>query len=522
MKKVAIFLLGMICLFPLTSPGSGETRVKRNPNVIFILIDDMGWTGTSVLVHKGYSKSKSDYYRTPNLEKLAAKGMIFSNAYAPSPMCTPSRASFLTGKSPAQLHITTPGPVQKAQPYRKVIPPAHITALPEEETTIAEVLKEKGYATAHFGKWHLSGGGPANHGFDVHDGETGNGGPGQFEDPNPKDIYGMTKRANAFMEKQAKAEKPFYIHLAHYAVHSPVLFNEKSLDLFQKEPKGNRHTSAEYAAMTWDLDLSVGRILDKIESLGIRDNTYVIFMSDNGAGLKKSRKENVPLAGGKGSLWEGGIRVPLIVSGPDVKTGAYCDENVVGFDLFPTICDLVGVRIPRRIGIEGSSLAPVLKGARGFKRDRDGIVFHFPHYGKGKSQVPQSALLVGDMKLIRNYETGELLLFDLGRDIGEENNLAEKNPEEASKLDKQMTEYFEEIEAQLPSDNRDYDPSAEKSTKGKDANKFISRLDKDGDGKVSEDEFDGPKRRFDRFDKNGDGVISSDEAPTGPPGGKKK
>ena len=211
-----------VCALSFSALALGE---ETKPNIVFILIDDMGWTGTSVAVHEGIKESKSDYYQTPNLEELAAQGMTFSSAYAPSPMCTPSRASFLTGKSPAQLHITTPGPVQKARPYRKMTPPAHITSLPAEESTIAEVLRGEGYATAHFGKWHLSGGGPGEHGFDEHDGETGNGGPGLLEDPNPKDIHGLTERAHAFMEAQAKAGKPFYLHLAHYALHSPVLFN---------------------------------------------------------------------------------------------------------------------------------------------------------------------------------------------------------------------------------------------------------------------------------------------------------
>ncbi len=169
-----------------------SVTAAEKPNFIFILVDDMGWTGTSHAMSKTVTPSTSDFYQTPNIEKLAKKGMTFSNAYAPAPMCTPSRASFLTGKSPAQLHITSPGPVKKASSWQKVEPVQHSNFLAENEVTIAEVLQKNGYATAHYGKWHLNGGGPGRHGFDFHDGETGNGGPGAYTDPNPKDITGIT------------------------------------------------------------------------------------------------------------------------------------------------------------------------------------------------------------------------------------------------------------------------------------------------------------------------------------------
>ncbi|MDP7033761.1 MAG: sulfatase-like hydrolase/transferase [Planctomycetota bacterium] len=513
--------LGICVAFfsPALFGGNGD---DSKPNIVFILVDDMGWTGTSVPAHNKIKDSRSDYYQTPSLEKLATQGMTFSSAYASSPMCTPSRASFLTGKSPAQLHMTTPGPVQRAQSYMKVIPPVHLNSLPENEVTIAEVLKKRGYATAHFGKWHLSGGGPGQHGFDEHDGETGNEGPGLYEDPNPKDLFGITKRAESFMEKSLNSGKPFYLHLSHYAVHGPNKCNAKTRDWFESRPRGKRHTSSEYAAMTKDFDVSVGRILAKLQSLGIEENTYVVFMSDNGAGRRNSRQENDPLAGGKGSLSEGGIRVPLIVRGPGVKSGVYCHESVIGFDLFPTICEWVGAKTSVHKGVEGASWAPLLGGKKNFKRKQKALVFHFPHYGKGSSQVPQSALLVGSKKLIKDYDSGKLSLYDLDKDIGESHDLAQERPSETRKLEKLLVAYLKKIKAQLPRKNQDFDSSATKTDRRKGSNRFISRMDKNGDGKVSKEEFTGPRNRFSRLDKNGDGVISGDEAPTGSSAGGKR
>jgi arylsulfatase A len=401
----------------------GQANEPTQPNFVFILIDDMGWTGLSVAMDNTIPQSKSDFYDTPRLAGFARESMRFSNAYAPASMCTPSRASCLMGKSPAMLHMTTPGSANRQPKKKRVIPPRHISSLPTDEVTIAEILKKQNYATAHFGKWHLSGSGPGSHGFDHHDGDTGNGGPGAYPDPNPKDIFGVTKRATEFMDEQVQSKKPFYLQLSHYAVHGPYQALKTTGKIFADRNPGTRHSDVTYAAMTKDLDTSVGRVLDWVEKRGIADNTYVVVMSDNGAGNPRNANENAPLNRGKATLWEGGIRVPLIIRGPGIKSSSFCKVNVIGYDLLPTFCELAGVpSLPDNI--EGVSLVPLLQGnSKVFDRTED-LVFHFPHYGIGPRQVPQSAILDEHWKLIKGYETGEVKLFDLSKDIGETTDLS--------------------------------------------------------------------------------------------------
>ncbi|NQT86984.1 sulfatase-like hydrolase/transferase, partial [bacterium] len=432
------------------------------PSFVFILADDMGWTGLSTAIDVRLPESRSDFYQTPCIASLAEQGMRFSNAYAPGPMCTPTRASLLTGKSPAQLHMTTPGPANRPVTNRRMIPPRHVDALPAAEVTIAELLRKRNYATAHFGKWHLRGGGPGAHGFDRHDGETGNGGPGAYEDPNPKDIFGVTGRAMSFMEDQVALGKPFYVQLSHYAVHGPTQALRSTRETFADAPTGRRHQNVDYAAMTRDLDTSVGMVLQKIESLGIAQNTYLVFMSDNGAGGRPGGQENSPLAGGKATLWEGGVRVPLIVRGPGVRAGSSCHESVIGYDLFPTFCQLAGENAALPPGVEGVSLAPLWtdKGdGAAFQRPREDLVFHYPHYGHGPRQLPQSAIRVGDLKLIRCYETGKEQLFDLARDIGEQTDLASKMPDKKKALSARLDACLAKVKAQLPTTNPNHNPT---------------------------------------------------------------
>lgn len=447
--KLRVFILSLL---------TASTALATPANIILILADDMGWTGTSVQIHPKVPESKSDFYQTPNIEKLASQGMVFSAAYAGGPMCTPSRAAILTGKTPAELHITTPGG-GRAQSYQKLLSADFVREIPNSERTIAEVLQAAGYATAHFGKWHLGRSTPGAHGFDVHDGSTANDGPGEYTDPNPKDVFGLSSRAIEFIEDQVAAKKPFYLQVSHYAVHTPVESLAASQSKFKQLKSGKRHSDVEYAAMTWDLDTSIGNLLRKVSELNLTETTYVIFTSDNGAPGKPRQSQNLPLAGGKGSLYEGGIRVPLIIRGPGISANSFSSEPVTACDLFPTICEWAG--IPRSDYLEGSSLMPLLQAKAGaFKRTQEGLLFHYPHYGLGPRQKPQSALILGAYKIIKNWENGSVQLYQLDTDISESKDLTQQMPEKAAELAALLDQRLKQVEAALPSENPNYDPNA--------------------------------------------------------------
>jgi len=376
-------------------------------------------------------ESKSSFVRTPNFEKLAQGGMRFANFYAPSPRCTPSRATYFTGKSPAQLHMTFVNEGKRdgdIPTNSRVLPPPSSTELPTKETTITELLKSAGYATAHFGKWHVGRTHPREHGFMESDGPTNNGGPDNVEEPHPKQLFGMTERGMDFMARQVKTGKPFYLQLSHYA---------------------SRHGGAD---ADHDLDVAFGMVLKKLDELGIANNTYVIFTTDHGTPGKNS-----PFAGGKGTVSEGGLRVPFIIRGPGIKAGSCSHIRAVGADLFPTMAELARVSEPLPKGIEGGSLVPAFTGGA-VKRPREEYVVHFPHYDKG-SIGPSSAIYVGNFKLIRVYETGALHLYDIAKDVRERDDLAKKMPDKVTELNRKLDEYLKSVNAQMPTKNPNYDPN---------------------------------------------------------------
>lgn len=439
-------LLGAILLL---LPATGVTADQ--PNIVFMLSDDQGWSGLSVPMHPDVPGSKGDIFQTPNLERLAAQGMRFSAAYAPASVCSPTRISLLTGKSPAQLHWTKAAP---AEDGHKLTEPRLIKSIAEAEKTFAELLRQAGYATAHYGKWHIGGGGPGMHGYDEHDGDTGNENAFKFKDPNPVDIFGMADRAAAFMEKNTKAKKPFFIQLSWNALHASENANKATLAKYERLASGENPKRITIAAITEDLDTGVGKVLQAIDRLGLTGNTYVIYMSDNGASGGGGKRL---LNGGKGGVWEGGIRVPLIVRGPGVKANSWCHARVVGYDLFPTFCEWAGIApaaLPK--GIEGGSIAPLLAndGRSDVRRPREELVFHFPHY---QGDTPHSAIFLGDLKLMHFYEDNRDLLFDLSKDIGERNDLAQSRPAEAERLRKRLDAYLTAVDAQLPTPNSKYD-----------------------------------------------------------------
>ena len=478
MRRLLVVWMLPLVAAALASVGRASLAVDRDsrPNIVFMLADDQGWNGLSVAMTPALPGSRSEIFQTPNLERLAAQGMRFSNAYAPAPVCSPTRISIQTGKSPAQLHWTKAAPPEQGHKLRE---PRLIKSISDSETTIGELLRKAGYATAHYGKWHIGGGGPGQHGYDEHDGDTGNEEAFQFTDPNPVDIFGMAERAEAFMAKNAKAGKPFFIQLSWNALHAPGNALKATMAKYEQLAGGgnDKGKHAATAAITEDLDTGVGRVMAAIDRLGLAKNTYVIYLSDNGAG--GGGKRGGGLSGGKGSVWEGGIRVPLIVRGPGIPGDSWCHVPVVGYDMLPTFCEWAGVpaaTLPK--GVEGGSIVTLLaqEGRGEVGRPREELVFHFPHYQSDDG--PQSAIRLGNLKLIRFYEDDRMMLFDLAKDIGEQDNLAQRLPAEARRLRERLEQYLSAVDAQLPTPNPDFDPAKPAPTREKGKNKDMKRKKK--------------------------------------------
>jgi arylsulfatase A-like enzyme len=419
------------------------------PNILFLLSDDQAWNGLSCAMHSEVSNSKNPHVQTPNLEKLASRGMRFSAAYSPASVCAPTRISLQTGKSPAQCHWTKAAGSVTAEDGFKLVPPRNRRSIESNEVTIGELLQSAGYATAHYGKWHIAGGGPENNGYDESDGNTGNEAAAPFVEPNPVDIFGMGERAQSFMEKNSKAGKPFFIQMSYHALHYPQNARKSLVEKYRKLiPNGNDKEIGR-AAIAEDLDRGVGELLEKIDLLGISGNTYVIYMSDNGSSSKKV------LRGGKGGVWEGGIRVPLIIRGPGIAANSWCHERVVGYDFFPTWCKMAGVKEALPSNIEGGLIDHLLAGkAEPVNRPREELVFHFPHY---QGDAPHTAMFLNDYKLVRFYEDDSLHLYDTS-DIAESNNLADRKPEVARAMVERMDNYLQLVKAQMPVRNPKFDP----------------------------------------------------------------
>ena len=433
---------------------------KTLPNVIIILADDQGWGATSVKMDLTIPESASDFVKTPNLERMASKGIVFSNGYAASPNCSPTRASLLTGKTPAQLKITDIINRHEGDFFEgnRLIPPAHLFGIPDKEITIAELIKSNfpEYKTAHFGKWHLGDNGPTKHGFDDSDGETANVEGNQNISNNPKDIFGITSRSISWINSQVKSETPFFIQISHYATHLAMESMIETKNRIKTYSDGKRHFEEDFAAMSEDLDSGIGMLLDQIEKLGIADNTYIIYMADNGTYPTKNISNiNGPLHGWKASLWEGGIKVPFIISGPGIEQG-YISEAVSTVDILPTISEWLSIKnLPRNI--DGGSLASVLtKKTVKVDRENDFILFYFPHYQHQKGSHPSVAIINDNFKLIKYYEEDVTFLFNLNEDRLELKNLSSSNPKKVIELERLITEYFSKHNIKLPVVNEDY------------------------------------------------------------------
>ena len=506
-------------LLPFLAGVFATAAPVERPNILFILSDDQDWTGLSVRMHPDLPNSASDFYRTPNLERFAAQGMRFSAAYAPAPVCSPTRISLQTGMSPAKLGWTKAAPAEEGH---RLIEADNRKSISPDETTIAEMLKTAGYATAHYGKWHLAGGGPEANGYDESDGDTGNRDADAHVDPNPVDLFGMTERATAFMEKQKQAGKPFFLQMSYYALHLPENAMKSTLAFYDAQPPGAMHSDPARAAITTDLDTAVGRLLESLDRLELVENTYVIYMSDNGAGGKGGLR---PLSAGKGGVWEGGIRVPLIVRGPGIASDSWCHQRVVGYDFFPTFCRWAGVKEALPEGLEGGDLSPLLfEGSREpVRRALEEMIFHFPHY---QGDTPHSAIVLGDYKLLHFYETGETRLFNLAEDLAERNDLGASQPKIAADLKQRLEAYLAEVGASLPQPNPDFDPATEpagqgggkggKGKKGRDRVGPASRRSSESPGTQSVNDPVGPASR--RSSESPGGKQENDRRDAGPTG----
>ena len=319
------FLVSLLCL------SANLLAQTDSPNIILFMADDQGWTGTSVLMDKNDPRSKSDFYQTPALERLAEQGMRFSQAYSPHPNCSSTRMSVQTGKSPARLGTTdiydvnpgTPGFIQVFYEYfylnKPLIMHLPIVGLPEEEVTIAEFVKSRKpeYVFGHFGKWHMGPKDPSVHGYDWHDGPTTNT-EGNLNTEDPKEIYTVTERAVRFMQRQKTRNTPFFLQISHYAVHTRIQAKGETIAKYRGMQSGERHANAGYGAMNEDLDDSLRIIMETLDTLDLAENTYIFYTSDNGGEIQdgNSPTNNIPLRKGKTHTWEGGIRVPFIVKGP--------------------------------------------------------------------------------------------------------------------------------------------------------------------------------------------------------------
>lgn len=457
----------------------------HRPNIIFVLIDDMGW--------KDLGCYGSSFYETPNLDRLASEGVLFTDAYAAAPVCSPTRASILSGKYPARVGVTNF--IGASQTRGKLLDAPYVDHLPLEEKSIAAALRETGYATWHVGKWHLGGRPyyPENHGFDVNVGgcdwghpmygyyspygiETMPDGPdGEYlTDRLTNEAIGLVKR-----HQERTNGQPFFLYLSHYAVHTPIQGKRDLLDkyiqkakkmgldrvnaleqggFFPSDHKKSKRivrrriqSDVEYAAMVENLDENIGRLLNAVKVSGLSDNTVIFFTSDNGglSTAEGSPTSNAPLSEGKGWMYEGGLREPLIVKWPGVtKPGSVCTVPVTSPDFFPTFLEMAGQSHNNKRNLDGTSLVPLLRGET--QLNREAIFWHFPHYAN-QGGTPGSSVREGDYKLIEFYEDGRLELFNLRTDIGECRNCVSECAEVAESLHQKLVKWRGEIEAILPS-----------------------------------------------------------------------
>jgi arylsulfatase A-like enzyme len=462
----------------------------KKPNIIFILIDDMGW--------KDLGCFDSSFYETPNIDRIASEGMRFTDAYASCPVCSPTRASIMSGKYPATVGVTN---WIGGNARGKLLDSPYTDHLPVQEKSIAKALKEEGYHTWHVGKWHLGKQPeyfPEQHGFDVNKGGCGRGSPknGYFSPygietltDGPEGEYltdRLTNEAIQLLKHKAKSQdsQPFFLNLSHYTVHTPIQAKLEDIAKYEKKAKKMKLDQLEifeegeyyptehkrekrvqrrrvqsdpvYAAMIDNLDQNIGRLMETLHEIGEADNTIMFFTSDNG-GLATSEGSptcNFPLHEGKGWMYEGGVRVPLFVKWPGVtRSGEICNVPVTSPDYYPTMLEMAGLDLNPEQHKDGVSIVPLLRG--GGKLEREAIYWHYPHYGN-QGGTPGSSIRLGDYKLIEFFEDGSIELYNLREDIHERNDLSKQEAERAEKMKGMLASWRESADAKIPEQNPDH------------------------------------------------------------------
>ena len=521
-SMIRTLIISLTAVLVLASGTSLPAAKAVQPNVILFLVDDLGWSDVGCF--------GSSFYETPHIDKLAGQGVRFTDAYAACHVCSPTRASILTGKYPATLNLTDWLPGRRNFPFQRYLNAEINQHLPYEETTIAEALKARGYATGIFGKWHLGKkpSTPLKHGFDIHvpdvpsNWRTFHGPFGMKNLASKKGDYltdRLTDQAIEWIEQ--KKDKPFFLYMSHFAVHDPIQGRKDLVEKYGKKlkatpsqkgpdfilegnpdnpdnpskeelsrliktpefaehrslPRGTikirqKQDNIEFAGMVEGVDESLGRIVKKVGELGLEENTIIIFFSDNGgmAAMNVGNPKrvipeeridaaystsNLPLRGAKGWLYEGGIRVPMIVKWPNNgQTGTVCSTPVSSIDLFPTIMDMLGLEGQVGADKEGVSLTSLVKGGK--KLDREAIYWHFPHYSNHGMHSPGGAIRAGDYKLLEYFENDTVQLFNLKEDIGEQRDLAKTQPAKAAELRKMLHDWRKRVGARMQDINPDY------------------------------------------------------------------
>lgn len=490
-RLICVILCGVVFAPPALAAA------PERPNVVFFLVDDLGWRDLGCF--------GSTFYETPNADRLAREGMRFTNAYAACPVCSPTRASIMTGKFPARLATTDwfgAGQPEAWKRNTRLLPARYEDRVPLAEVTLAEAFREAGYATFFAGKWHLGPEGfwPENQGFDINRGGWSAGGPfgaGRYFSPygNPRLENGpegehlpdrLATETVKFIE--AHKDQPFLAYFSFYSVHTPLMARPDLKAKYEAKAKTVRHDGpdwlpegtrlarqvqdhAVYAGMVEAMDSAMGKVLDTLDRCRIADKTVVVFMSDNG-GLSTSEgspTSNVPLRAGKGWMYEGGIREPMMIRWPSVtRPGSTCDAPVVSTDFYPTLLEIAGLPLRPQQHLDGCSLVPLLKQTGTVAREA--LFWHYPHYGN-QGGAPGGAVRAGDWKLIEWYEDGKLELFDLKQDLSEQHDVSDQHPDRVRQLHAQLDAWRKAVGARMPTPNPRYDPAEQDGRSDKPARK---------------------------------------------------